>query len=163
MVVDDRAKKFLSAKLKTSKTDAVGFSQQADDKLERLFIKRFSRLVPVRRFIILWTCLFVLLFIATFFQLRSLGKYYQTLQPVAGGFYNEGIIGKFTTANPLYATGSADTAVSRTVSHLPQTMSSIRTILFKISKPSRLYTQVGKALPSLKSISMMLNSICPTH
>jgi peptide/nickel transport system substrate-binding protein len=115
MVVDDRAKKFLSAKLKTSKTDAVGFSQQADDKLERLFIKRFSRLVPVRRFIILWTCLFVLLFIATFFQLRSLGKYYQTLQPVAGGFYNEGIIGKFTTANPLYATGSADTAVSRLV------------------------------------------------
>src|SRR3546814_8578870 len=38
-----------------------------------------------------------------------------SLQPVRGGLYTEGIIGSFTNANPLYATGAADTAVSRLV------------------------------------------------
>jgi peptide/nickel transport system substrate-binding protein len=59
--------------------------------------------------------LFIILFFATFLQFRGLAKYYQTLQPVPGGLYNEGIIGTFTNANPIYAAGAADTAVSRLV------------------------------------------------
>lgn len=114
-VVDDRTKRRLKKKLVSHKADAAEMGVQADDKIDRLLIRRFSRLVSVRRFVTLWTLLFVLLFFATGFQLRALGKYYQVLKPVPGGLYNEGIIGTFTNANPLYASGAADTAVSRLV------------------------------------------------
>lgn len=113
--MDDKTKKFLAKKLKDRQSTALELGSQADDKLEKLLIKRFSRLAPVRRFIGLWTLLFVLLFLTTAFQFRGLSRQYQTLQSVPGGLYNEGIIGTFTNANPLYATGAADTAVSRLV------------------------------------------------
>lgn len=48
-------------------------------------------------------------------QARALSPYYQTIQPAKGGIYTEGIVGRFTTANPLYATGSVDSSVSRLV------------------------------------------------
>jgi len=115
MVVDDRTKALLKRRLKDGHKDALELGHQADDKLERLFIRRLSNLAQVRRFVALWVTLFVLLFLATFAQLRGVSGYYQSLQPVPGGLYNEGIIGTFTNANPLYATGAADTAVSRLV------------------------------------------------
>jgi len=37
------------------------------------------------------------------------------LRPVPGGMYSEGLVGSFTNANPLYAAGAADTAVSRLI------------------------------------------------
>lgn len=89
--------------------------QQADDSIERLLIRRFGRLAAVRRFVTLWILLFVLLAFATYFQMRSLTGYYQVLKPTPGGIYNEGLIGTFTNADPLYATGTADAAVSRLV------------------------------------------------
>ena len=52
---------------------------------------------------------------ALVFQNMTLGNYFQTLKPVPGGIYNEGIVGSFTNANPLYATNSVDTSVSRLV------------------------------------------------
>jgi peptide/nickel transport system substrate-binding protein len=114
-MVDDRTKALLRRKLQDSHKDALVLGAQADDKLERLFIKRLSNLARVRRFVFLWCLLFVFLFMATVMQVRGLSNYYQTSQPVPGGLYNEGIIGTFTNANPLYATGAADTAVSRLV------------------------------------------------
>jgi peptide/nickel transport system substrate-binding protein len=114
-VVDDDTKQRLRKELKHRQKDAVALSHQADDQLEKLFIKRMGRLADVRRFIALWSLLFVILFFATFLQFRGLSKYYQSLQPVPGGLYNEGIIGTFTNANPIYASGAADTAVSRLV------------------------------------------------
>ena len=47
-------------------------------------------------------------------QLQGLSGHYQTVQPVAGGTYTEGVVGSFTNANPLYATGD----VNSTVAHL---------------------------------------------
>ncbi len=44
-----------------------------------------------------------------------LSKYYQTLKTVPGGIYNEGVLGRFTNANPLYATNEADTTVSKLI------------------------------------------------
>jgi peptide/nickel transport system substrate-binding protein len=114
-VVDDQTKKRLKEQLVSHRAGATEMGQQADDKIDRLLIRRFSRLVSVRRFVLLWTLLFVLLSLATALQLRGLGQYYQALKPVPGGLYNEGIIGTFTNANPLYANGAADTAVSRLV------------------------------------------------
>jgi peptide/nickel transport system substrate-binding protein len=44
-----------------------------------------------------------------------LSGYYQTLQPVPGGIYSEGILGSFTTANPLFAVNDVDLSVSRLI------------------------------------------------
>ena len=114
-VVDDKTKERFHKELAVRQKEAVAFGHQADDHIDRLLIRRISRLADVRRFILLWSLLFIILFFATFLQFRNLSKYYQTLKPVAGGIYNEGVIGSFTNANPIYATGTADTAISRLV------------------------------------------------
>jgi peptide/nickel transport system substrate-binding protein len=113
--IDDQTKKRLTRKFNRRRRTAVALGQQADQKIEQLLIRRFDRLVSVRRFVTLWIFLFVLLILAGTFQVRNLSAYYQSLQPEAGGLYTEGLIGNFTNANPLYATGAADTAVSRLV------------------------------------------------
>src|SRR5665213_697415 len=114
-VVDDQTKARLKKELVVRQKEAVAFGQQADDHIEKLLIRRINRLTAVRRFVLLWSLLFVALFFATFIQFRNLSRYYQIFRPVAGGIYNEGVIGTFTNANPLYSTGAADTAVSRLV------------------------------------------------
>lgn len=88
---------------------------QAEETLERHFIKRLSRLVDVRRFVTTWIALFVFLAGALVWQLRALDNTFQSLQPVAGGAYVEGMVGDFTNANPLYASSLADTTVSRLI------------------------------------------------
>jgi peptide/nickel transport system substrate-binding protein len=114
-VVDDQTKKRFKKELIVRQKEAVAMGHQADDHIERLLIRRISRLSSVRRFVLLWTLLFATLFFASFMQFRNLSKYYQVLKPVPGGLYNEGVIGTFTNANPIYATGAADTAVSHLV------------------------------------------------
>ncbi|HSW79111.1 MAG TPA: peptide ABC transporter substrate-binding protein [Candidatus Babeliales bacterium] len=113
--IDDATKKRLSRKLHRRRRSAVALGQQADEKIERLLIHRFDRLLSVRRFVFLWILLFVVLIMAGIMQTRSLSKYYQALKPVPGGLYTEGLVGNFTNSNPLYASGIADTAVSRLV------------------------------------------------
>jgi len=114
-VLDDAAKQQLQRKLRRRGRDAQQLGQQADDQIERLLIRRFDRLVSVRRFVALFLLLFAVLFFCSVLQLRALSPYYQVLQPVPGGMYSEGLIGTFTNANPLYASGAADQAVSRLV------------------------------------------------
>src|SRR5688500_4635428 len=90
-------------------------SQQAEEHLEQHFFRRLHRLWEVRRFIAAWFTLLALLVGLVALQSRALSPYYQKLQPVPGGTYTEGILGAFTNANPLYATSSVDSAVSRLV------------------------------------------------
>ncbi|HVS79093.1 MAG TPA: ABC transporter substrate-binding protein, partial [Candidatus Saccharimonadales bacterium] len=113
--IDDETKKRLKRRLRKRQKNALILGQQADQKIERLLIRRFDRLMSVRRFVFLWTSLLVLLIFTGVYQARGLSTYYQSLQPVPGGLYTEGVIGNFTNANPLYASGAADTAVSRLV------------------------------------------------
>ncbi len=112
---DDETKQQFKKAVKTNRRRAVDLTQQADQHVERLLIKRFDRLVSVRRFIFLWVALFVILILSTVAQIRGLSPYYQKLKPVPGGIYSEGLIGTFTNANPIYATGAADSAVSHLV------------------------------------------------
>lgn len=74
-----------------------------------------SRLGRVRRFIAIWVALIILLLGGLFIQIRRLQSYYLTNQPAPGGIYNEGILGSFTNVNPIYASGSVDSSVSRLV------------------------------------------------
>jgi peptide/nickel transport system substrate-binding protein len=88
---------------------------QAEHRLEEDFFKRLERLGNVKRFVISWTLLLVLLIGSVVVQIRNLSTYYQDLVPVPGGTYTEGIVGSFTNANPLYATDIVDASVSKLI------------------------------------------------
>jgi len=96
-----------------SQKQAQNLGQKAEHSLEKLFFKRFARLVAVRRFVIGWLSLVILLIVGVLLQNLHLGNYYQNLQPVPGGIYREGVLGTFSTANPLYATNDVDNTVAR--------------------------------------------------
>jgi peptide/nickel transport system substrate-binding protein len=113
--IDHDTKRRFKRKLRKRQKNALVLGQQADQKIERLLIRRFDRLLSVRRFVALWISLLLLLILSGVYQTRGLSNYYQALQPVPGGLYTEGLIGTFTNANPLYANGAADTAASRLV------------------------------------------------
>jgi peptide/nickel transport system substrate-binding protein len=114
-VVDDQKKRQLRRGYKRRKKNAVDMGHRADEQIEKFLIGRFERLTVVRRFIFLWSALFVILILITLTQIKALGPYYQTLRPVAGGIFSEGMVGKFTNANPLYATGAANTSISHLI------------------------------------------------
>lgn len=102
-------------RFRRSRNQVEDLGIQAEEQIERHFFKRLSRLAEVRRFVGTWTTLCILLVGGVVYQFGGLDKYYRTLKPVAGGTYTEGILGTFTNANPLYATGAVDAAVSRLV------------------------------------------------
>jgi peptide/nickel transport system substrate-binding protein len=87
----------------------------ADQQLDKHLFRRLLRLVAVRRFVIGWLGLVIALIIGVNLQMVSMAHYYKTAVPVAGGTFTEGIIGSFTNANPLYATGPVDASVSRLI------------------------------------------------
>lgn len=87
----------------------------AEDQFERNLIKKIGRLVAVRRFVFVWLALIAVLIGSVVMQTRALSGYYQSLQPVAGGIYQEGIVGTYSNANPLYVTGQVNDAVSKLV------------------------------------------------
>lgn len=88
---------------------------QTGEHIEQHLVRRFNSLMGVRRFVAGWFGLVILLIGTLVAQNLSLSAYYQTVRPVPGGIYNEGVLGRFTNANPLYATSDADTTVSRLV------------------------------------------------
>ncbi|MEX1059177.1 MAG: hypothetical protein WEC17_01975, partial [Candidatus Saccharimonadales bacterium] len=77
-VVDDETKKRFLRRVTKRRRGALELGQQADQKIDRLLLRRFERLVSVRRFVFLWVGLFVVLFFATFAQFRDLSRYYQS-------------------------------------------------------------------------------------
>lgn len=88
-------------------------SVHAEEHLEKHLLNRLYRLEGVRRFVIGWVALMVLLVVGLGIQIRALGKDYQKTIPAEGGIYTEGVVGAFTNANPIYATGSVDNSVSK--------------------------------------------------
>jgi len=108
-------KRKFKRKLRAQRKGASELGQQADHQIEHLLIRRFDRLAAVKRFVALWVVLFGLIFFCTYLQLRALSPYYQVMRPAPGGLYNEGVVGKFTNASPLYATGTADASISHLI------------------------------------------------
>jgi len=102
-------------RVKRSKHQAQELGQQADKGLDKHLFRRLDHIVGVRRFILTWVLLLVLLAGGVVAQTRGLSRFYQELAPAPGGTYTEGAVGTFTNANPLYATGSVDATVSRLV------------------------------------------------
>ena len=100
---------------RTRQKQVESLSSQTEQQIEKHVVKRFSRLLAVRRFVIGWLLLIVLLIGGLVGQNIALSNYFQSVQPVAGGIYKEGVLGTFTNANPMYATSNADTTVSRLI------------------------------------------------
>ncbi|HUD07840.1 MAG TPA: ABC transporter substrate-binding protein [Candidatus Saccharimonadales bacterium] len=102
-------------RLRKSQRQVKKFGSKTGQDVEKHLIRRLNRLLNVRRFIISWLGLIILLTGIVAVQINLLSNYYQTLQPVRGGTYTEGVLGDFTTANPIYATSPVDTAVCHLV------------------------------------------------
>src|SRR2546430_69758 len=100
-------------KLRKGQRQVGDLGSQAEQNIERHLFQRFTRLGTVRRFVISWLLLMFLLIGGLVVQNILLSGYFQKIRPVPGGIYNEGVVGTFTNANPLYATNDADATVSK--------------------------------------------------
>ncbi len=114
-MIDRTTKLRVRRKFRRGRRQVEDMGVQAEEHLERHFIKRLTRLLDVRRFVLGWITFLVLLCIGVTLQLQALGNYYQELQPIPGGTYSEGMVGSFTNASPIFATGLVDATVSRLV------------------------------------------------
>lgn len=83
------------------------------DNFDKYFTSRLSSLLQAKRFTLSYLILAILLLATTSYQILNLGKTYQSLMPISGGAYHEGIVGTFSTVNPLFASGSVDLTLSR--------------------------------------------------
>ncbi len=90
-------------------------AEAAGTSLDTEFIGRFDRLLRVRRFAFGWLALAVLVTVCTIVQTVALSGQYQTAQPAPGGIYNEGIVGTYSNANPVFATGAVDVTISKLI------------------------------------------------
>lgn len=114
-MIDRTTKLRWRRRYRRSRQQVEDLGYQAEEQLEEHFIKRLNRLWDVRRFIIAWFLLLALLAGGLVVQTLGLSQHYESLQPEAGGSYSEGILGAFTNANPLYASGNVDSSVSRLI------------------------------------------------
>jgi peptide/nickel transport system substrate-binding protein len=101
--------------LRRKQRQVEAVTEAAEKQFDSNLIGRFDRLVRVKRFALGWFLLALLATGCTIIQTLDLSGYYQHIQPVPGGIYNEGIVGTYSNANPIFATGSVDIAVSRLI------------------------------------------------
>lgn len=106
-------KKKIRSIVRRQRRSADKAREQMDQSVDEHFLKRLNRLYKVRRFVVSWILLSLLLITGAWWQVSSLDQYYLKTAPVGGGVYREGVIGSFTNSNPLYATSGVDAAVSR--------------------------------------------------
>ncbi len=113
MILDPKTRLRLRRIVRAKKRQVSEASQETDKQLDRLVLRRFWRLQNVRRFVVMWLLLIGLSVFGVFLQGRMLVPYYQEVRATVGGTYREAIIGSYTNANPLYASGSVDSAASK--------------------------------------------------
>lgn len=100
---------------KRSQHNLENITLDLEKNTEKYFLARLPRLNNVKRFVASWVMLMVLLGFGVILQIKALSPYYLTLKPVSGGIYTEGIIGRYTSSNPIYASGSVDSSVSKLI------------------------------------------------
>jgi peptide/nickel transport system substrate-binding protein len=105
----------LKRKIRKHKERVVVLGGVANKHIDRHIFRRWHNLRGSYRFVIGWVGLLIILFSAVLIQNQSLGKYYLTSKPVAGGVYTEGMVGTFSNANPIYAVSDIDLSVSKLV------------------------------------------------
>ena len=91
-------------------------AQEATSRsLNKHLIRRWSKFKEVRRFVVGWLVLVAVLALGVLLQTSSLRAYYMEDVAANGGKYIEGIVGKFSTLNPIFSISNADSAVTKLV------------------------------------------------
>lgn len=101
--------------IRKRRKDIDEFSTATENSIEKHFFRRLTNLAKVRRFVIGWVTLMMLLLLVGIMQIGYLRSKYQQLYFVPGGTFKEGIIGSYTNANPIYASSSVDSSVSKLI------------------------------------------------
>lgn len=114
-MIDRTTKLRWRRKVRQSRRQVEDLGTQAEEQFEQHLFKRLNRFATVRRFLLSWLLLFVLLIGGVIYQISSLGSYYQSVQATPGGIFTEGMLGSFTNANPLYSSSPVDSAVSKLI------------------------------------------------
>ena len=84
-------------------------------RFERYLVERLPNLSHVGWFVMLWLGFFVFLMVVLLLQIKALAPYHTRLYATEGGVYTEGIVGRATNFNPIYATSEVDHSVTRLV------------------------------------------------
>ena len=111
-LLDRRTKLKARRAIRNQKRIAESVAVQADEDIERLIFSRLSNFRAVRNFVFIWVLLLGFLCFGVLWQRSTIDSYYITTAPTTGGIYREGVLGNFTTSNPLFAVGSVDVSVS---------------------------------------------------
>lgn len=74
---------------------------------------RLDRLAAIRRSVLGWLLLVLLLIGVSVFQWVNFRHAYSTTAPEAGGIYSEGVLGPLETVNPIFARSSAERSAAR--------------------------------------------------
>lgn len=99
--------------LKRQKRAIEDIGGSTEKTIDRHFFGRLDHLKNVKRQVAGWVVLVLLVVFVGFLQFGVLQDKYQSEQFVAGGIFTEGIVGSYTNSNPIYATASVDTSVSK--------------------------------------------------
>lgn len=102
-------------KFRRSKRQIEAFGVQTEAGIEKHLFKRINKFNSVRRFMLSWALLGILVCGITTYQLMYVRTYYKVSRPVAGDTYVEGMVGLFNNANPLFANNEVNATISKLV------------------------------------------------
>lgn len=104
---------FFERILKRQKRNIEDFGGSTEKTIDKHFFRRLHHLKNVRRQMVGWLILAALLILVGFLQFGFLREKYLPEKFVSGGIFTEGIVGSYTNSNPIYATSSVDSSVSK--------------------------------------------------
>ncbi|MCY4010455.1 MAG: peptide ABC transporter substrate-binding protein [Candidatus Saccharibacteria bacterium] len=84
-------------------------------QLDRYLVSRLPNSGNMLLFLIIWMVFITFLISGTLFQIRALTPLYTQIHYTEGGTYTEGLVGRPSNFNPIYATTQPDQAVSELV------------------------------------------------
>lgn len=94
-------------------------SKDVENKVKRSFriniSRRWKKFAEVRRFVFTWFGLISLLLIGLIVQNYQLRGSYLVSAPAPGGTFVEGLVGKITNLNPMFAVEETDASASRLI------------------------------------------------
>ncbi len=105
----------LKKRVRNTKKSVAQAQEVTTDTVKKHLVRRWSKLKDVRRFVIGWLVLVIVLALGVFIQSGTLSSYYMEEAPAVGGKYLEGVVGEFSSLNPIFSTSSADSSVTRLV------------------------------------------------
>lgn len=111
-MVNKYTKLRLRRRLKNQKESIKQAGDSASETFDKHVVGRWRNLREVRRFAIGWLVLVALLFGGVYLQTRDLSAFYKVDLPVAGGTFREGVVGRITNMNPIFATSASDSAAA---------------------------------------------------